>query len=87
MRGKYCFEAAVCNIFQGLNMGLAFWLLVAALADEPIEPERVNTIIEALTRMGPDKVEANPRLRRRSRRCSTQPGEARNSSNSSGNSV
>jgi putative heme-binding domain-containing protein len=43
------------------------WLLgsvpAAGFAAEPLEPERVTTIIEALTRLGPDKVEANPKLK------------------------
>jgi len=39
-----------------------FSLVVAGLAAEPLDPERVTTIIEALTRLGPEKVEANPKL-------------------------
>ncbi len=42
---------------------LAFCLLLAGLAAEPLDPERVTTIIEALTRLGPEKVEANPKLK------------------------
>ena len=38
-------------------------LVVAGLAAEPLEPERVTTVIEALTRLGPEKVEANPKLK------------------------
>jgi len=43
------------------------WLLcsvaVICLAVQPLEPERVATVIEALTRLGPEKVEANPKLK------------------------
>ena len=42
---------------------LVFSLVIAGLAVEPLEPERVTTIIEALTRLGPEKVEANPKLK------------------------
>ena len=35
---------------------------VTALA-QPIEPEKLNTMIEALTRLGPEQVNANPRLK------------------------
>lgn len=40
-------------------------LLAAALilaAEEPLPPERVATMVEALTRLGPEKVNANPKL-------------------------
>lgn len=40
-----------------------FSLGVVGLGAEPLEPERVTTIIEALTRLGPEKVEANPKLK------------------------
>src|SRR5216117_1311204 len=44
-----------------------YWLVssfvIAGLAAELLEPERVTTIIEALTRLGPEKVEANPKLK------------------------
>lgn len=46
-----------------LSSCLAFCLLVLGLAAAPLEPERLNTIVEALTRLGPEKVEANPKLR------------------------
>ncbi|MEN9573592.1 MAG: hypothetical protein RL514_1447 [Verrucomicrobiota bacterium] len=36
-------------------------LAIVALA-QPIEPEKLNTMIEALTRLGPEQVHANPRL-------------------------
>ena len=36
---------------------------VIGLAVEPLEPERIATVIEALTRLGPEKVEANPKLK------------------------
>src|SRR5213083_824385 len=42
---------------------LVFSLVIAGLAAEPLEPERVTTVIEALTRLGPEKVEANPKLK------------------------
>src|SRR5439155_6184753 len=42
---------------------LVFSLVAAGLAAEPLEPERVTTVIEALTRLGPEKVEANPKLK------------------------
>ena len=42
---------------------LACLLVLAGLAAEPLDPERVTTIIEALTRLGPEKVEANPKLK------------------------
>jgi len=38
-------------------------LLASALFAEPLEPDRVATIIEALTRLGPEKVNANPKLK------------------------
>jgi len=41
---------------------LLFSLVLAGLAAEPLDPERVTTVIEALTRLGPEKVEANPKL-------------------------
>jgi putative heme-binding domain-containing protein len=43
--------------------GLVFSLGCAGLAAEPLDPQRVTTIIEALTRLGPEKVEANPKLK------------------------
>src|SRR5712675_831172 len=42
---------------------LSFSLVFAAPAAEPLDPERVTTIVEALTRLGPEKVEANPKLK------------------------
>src|SRR5439155_9327457 len=64
VRGKYSVAAAECRISQGfLSSCLAFCLLVAGLAAEPLEPERVTTVIEALTRLGPEKVEGNPKLK------------------------
>ncbi len=38
-------------------------LLAAAALAQPIEPEKLNTMIEALTRLGPEAVNANPRLK------------------------
>ena len=43
--------------------GLGISVLAACLAAEPLEPDRTATIIEALTRLGPEKVEANPKLK------------------------
>lgn len=50
------------------RQGLAIVLFVLALdfrtfAAEPLPPERVPTVIESLTRLGPEKVEANPKLK------------------------
>jgi len=42
---------------------LASLILFAGVAAEPFEPDRIATAIEALTRLGPEKVEANPRLK------------------------
>jgi len=42
---------------------LVFSFVLAGLAAEPLEPDRVTTVIEALTRLGPEKVEANPKLK------------------------
>jgi putative heme-binding domain-containing protein len=42
---------------------LGLFLLASALFAEPLEPDRVATIIEALTRLGPEKVNANPKLK------------------------
>src|SRR5205814_367097 len=42
---------------------LVFSFLIAGMAADRLEPERVTTIIEALTRLGPEKVEANPKLK------------------------
>lgn len=42
---------------------LGSFLLASALLAEPLEPDRVATIIEALTRLGPEKVNANPKLK------------------------
>ena len=62
--GKDSVAAAECSISQGLlSSCLGFWLLVAGQAAEPLDPERVTTVIEALTRLGPEKVEANPKLK------------------------
>ncbi len=37
--------------------------LAVRLLAEPIDPDRVATVIEALTRLGPEKVNANPQLK------------------------
>ena len=48
----------------GTSIGwLALSIMTACRAAEPIDPQRVATVIEALTRLGPDKVEANPKLK------------------------
>src|SRR5204862_2437773 len=62
VRGKYSIAASEGSISEGLSSCLAFCLLLGGLAAEPLAPERVTTIIEALTRLGPEKVEANPKL-------------------------
>ncbi|HKS38270.1 MAG TPA: hypothetical protein VJW76_13825 [Verrucomicrobiae bacterium] len=38
-------------------------LLASGLLAEPLEPDRIATIVEALTRLGPEKVNANPKLK------------------------
>ncbi len=47
-----------------MNLRVLVPLLAAAtiFAAEPIAPERLATMIEALTRLGPEKVNANPKL-------------------------
>ena len=43
---------------------LVCWLAMAAAAvAQPIEPEKLNTMVEALTRLGPEAVNANPKLK------------------------
>lgn len=44
------------------NFFCLFALAAAAIA-QPIEPEKLNTMIEALTRLGPEAVNANPKLK------------------------
>jgi putative heme-binding domain-containing protein len=50
-----------------MNLSVTCWLACsvasAGLVAEPLETERVSTVIEALTRLGPEKVEANPKLK------------------------
>ncbi len=48
-----------------MNLRAAFCLLALgfAAAAQPIEPDKLNTMIEALTRLGPEAVNANPRLK------------------------
>jgi len=60
----------ICGLLRcgpGLSWALSGWLgfsvLISALAGEPLEPDRVATVIEALTRLGPEKVNANPKLK------------------------
>jgi putative heme-binding domain-containing protein len=38
-------------------------VLSLAFAAEPLPPERIATVIESLTRLGPEKVDANPKLK------------------------
>jgi len=51
---------AVCR-FTACCFALS--ILSAARGTEPLSPERIDTIIEALSRLGPEKVEANPKLK------------------------
>ncbi len=52
------------SVARRMSMGgLGISVLAACLAAEPLEPDRTATIIEALTRLGPEKVEANPKLK------------------------
>ena len=60
----------ICGVLRcgpGFSWALFGWLglpvLITALAGEPLEPDRVATMIEALTRLGPEKVKANPKLK------------------------
>jgi hypothetical protein len=53
---------------------LVFSVAITCLPAEPLEPERVATIIEALTRLGPEKVDANPKLKEALERCSRPKG-------------
>ena len=60
----------ICGVLRcgpGFSGALSGWLglpvLITALAGEPLEPDRVATMIEALTRLGPEKVNANPKLK------------------------
>lgn len=46
-----------------LSTTLCLLALAVAAVAQPIEPEKLNTLIEALTRLGPDAVNANPRLK------------------------
>lgn len=47
-----------------MKLHTTFCLLAVAAAAlaQPIEPDKLNTMIEALTRLGPEQVNANPRL-------------------------
>src|SRR2546430_1304966 len=60
----------ICGVLRcgpGFSGALSGWLglpvLITALAGEPLEPDRVATMIEAFTRLGPEKVNANPKLK------------------------
>lgn len=48
-----------------MNLRTTFCLLAlaAAAVAQPIEPAKLNTMIEALTRLGPEAVNANPKLK------------------------
>ena len=59
-RGVSCWTHAVRRVWFS---SLAFSTLAACFAAEPLDPDRVATVIEALTRLGPEKVEANPKLK------------------------
>ena len=56
----------VRRIFRPTMMNLRTTICLLALAAtavaQPIEPEKLNTMIEALTRLGPEAVNANPKL-------------------------
>src|SRR5213083_3293761 len=64
---RYQPRFAVASSALSMNLPVTCWLVssvvIAGLAAEPLEPERVTTVIEALTRLGPEKVEANPKLK------------------------
>ncbi|PYK57447.1 MAG: hypothetical protein DME21_17270, partial [Verrucomicrobia bacterium] len=60
----------ICGVLRGgpgFSWALSGWLglsvLISALAGELLEPDRFATMIEALTRLGPEKVNANPKLK------------------------
>lgn len=46
-----------------LRTTLCLLALAAAAVAQPIEPAKLNTMIEALTRLGPEAVNANPKLK------------------------
>lgn len=46
-----------------LRTTLCLLLLAATAIAQPIDPDKLNTMIEALTRLGPEAVNANPRLK------------------------
>lgn len=48
---------------MNLRTALCLLALAAAALAQPIEPEKLNTMIEALTRLGPEAVNANPKLK------------------------
>lgn len=47
---------------MNLRTTLCLLALAAAAVAQPIEPAKLNTMIEALTRLGPEAVNANPKL-------------------------
>jgi putative heme-binding domain-containing protein len=53
----------ISRLTSGSCRWLGVSLLVATLSAQPLEPDRVATVIEALTRLGPEKVNANPALK------------------------
>jgi putative heme-binding domain-containing protein len=46
-----------------LRILFCLFALAAAAIAQPIDPEKLNTMIEALTRLGPEAVNANPKLK------------------------
>ncbi len=55
-------ESANRKPFMKLRFVTLLLAVSVALAAEPIDPARLTTMIEALTRLGPEQVKANPRL-------------------------
>jgi putative heme-binding domain-containing protein len=48
---------------MNVRTALCLLALVLAAVAQPIEPDKLNTMIEALTRLGPEAVNANPKLK------------------------
>jgi len=48
---------------MNLRTALCLLALAAAALAQPIDPAKLNTMIEALTRLGPEAVNANPKLK------------------------
>ena len=49
-------------MMMSLRITFCLLALAAAVLAQPIEPAKLNTMIEALTRLGPEAVNANPKL-------------------------